>query len=214
MVRAEGLEPSQALLPNGFSYQLRLSPPPSGVCGLDYPFTFSRLLRGSGAARLVSTPSRTGFRSGLARDCHFRFPRIWAVLHRRFPGRALKFVLSPVRMPFRHARVVKNKVARNAANPIGLLSPVRLPVSPPGRVRFQDSTGCLLELPHCAAPKSTAAQMRLRGDTRGPFEVVFGQECRLLSRWRTYDSCAAFPWPRHPWETRPPPLSPPTAPAF
>ncbi len=25
--------------PNGFSYQLRLSPPPEGVCGLDYPFT-------------------------------------------------------------------------------------------------------------------------------------------------------------------------------
>ena len=42
--------------------------------------------------------------SGLARDCHFRFPRIWAVLHRRFPRRALKFSLSPLRMPFRHAR--------------------------------------------------------------------------------------------------------------
>jgi len=42
---------------------------------------------------------------GLARDCHLRFPRIWAVLHRRFPRRALKFPLSPLRMPFRHARV-------------------------------------------------------------------------------------------------------------
>jgi hypothetical protein len=28
------------------------------VCGLDYPFTFPRKLRGLGAARLVSTPSR------------------------------------------------------------------------------------------------------------------------------------------------------------
>src|SRR5438094_8149400 len=28
------------------------------VCGLDYPFTISRKVRGLGAARLVSTPSR------------------------------------------------------------------------------------------------------------------------------------------------------------
>jgi len=38
------------------------------VCGLDYPFTISRKLRGLGAARLVSTPSRlvlTGLGSGL-----------------------------------------------------------------------------------------------------------------------------------------------------
>jgi hypothetical protein len=48
VVRAGGLEPPQALLPYGFSYQLRLSPPsPSRqrrrVCGLDYPFTVLRL---------------------------------------------------------------------------------------------------------------------------------------------------------------------------
>ena len=55
MVRAEGLEPSRALRPNGFSYHLRLSPPPFGVCGLDYPFTVAFAV---GAARLVSTPSR------------------------------------------------------------------------------------------------------------------------------------------------------------
>jgi len=47
-----------------------------------------------------------GICPGLARDCHLRIPRIWAVLHRRFPGRALKFSLSPLRMPFRHARAV------------------------------------------------------------------------------------------------------------
>ena len=28
------------------------------VCGLDYPFTLPRKVRGLGAARLVSTPSR------------------------------------------------------------------------------------------------------------------------------------------------------------
>src|ERR1700730_7172492 len=65
VVRAEGLEPSRAIKLNGFSYRLRLSPPGRGflvrtrqVCGLDYPFTVSRKIRGLGAARLVSTPSR------------------------------------------------------------------------------------------------------------------------------------------------------------
>ena len=65
VVRAEGLEPSRAVKLNGFSYRLRLSPPGrdvSGharqVCGLDYPFTIPRNIRGLGAARLVSTPSR------------------------------------------------------------------------------------------------------------------------------------------------------------
>ena len=70
LVRAEGLEPSRTLRPNGFSYHLRLSPPPCGVCGLDYPFTVALAV---GAARLVSTPSRREHvvRPGLARDCHF-----------------------------------------------------------------------------------------------------------------------------------------------
>jgi len=111
MVRAEGFEPSRAVKLNGFSYRLRLSPPGrdvSGharqVCGLDYPFTIPRKIRGLGAARLVSTPSRSGA-PGLARDCHFRFPRIWAVLHRRFPGRALKFPQVRCVCRFRHARM-------------------------------------------------------------------------------------------------------------
>lgn len=42
LVRAEGLEPSRALRPNGFSCPLRLSPPLLScrrVWGLDYPFT-------------------------------------------------------------------------------------------------------------------------------------------------------------------------------
>ena len=65
VVRAEGVEPTRAVKPCGFSCRLRLSPPGRGaversgqVCGLDYPFTLPRKLRGLGAARLVSTPSR------------------------------------------------------------------------------------------------------------------------------------------------------------
>ena len=51
MVRAAGLEPARAM-PDGFSYQLRLSPPRdtlelgTRVCGLDYPFTLLRLAEG------------------------------------------------------------------------------------------------------------------------------------------------------------------------
>ena len=50
VVRAAGLEPAQAFRPYGFSYPLRLSPPPFGVWGLDYPFTLAR-------ARLRCCPS-------------------------------------------------------------------------------------------------------------------------------------------------------------
>src|SRR5215472_16173174 len=54
--------PHRPFEPCGFSYRLRLSPPRCSfrhpVCGLDYPFTVSRTIRGLGAARLVSTPSR------------------------------------------------------------------------------------------------------------------------------------------------------------
>ena len=79
MVRAEGVEPSRAVKLNGFSYRLRLSPPgcgalkrPRQVCGLDYPFTLSRKIRGLGAARLVSTPSRRKFPSGLGSGLPFQ----------------------------------------------------------------------------------------------------------------------------------------------
>jgi hypothetical protein len=99
VVRAEGVEPSQAVKPCGFSCLLRLSPPVRGAgrapaCGLWSGLSLHLLpvLWGLGAARLVSTPSRRNFRPGLARDCHFRFPRIWAVLHRRFPGEHSSFL--------------------------------------------------------------------------------------------------------------------------
>src|SRR5271155_5647636 len=58
------LNPHELFRLHGFSYRLRLSPPGRGalkrmrqVCGLDYPFTVPRKIRGLGAARLVSTPS-------------------------------------------------------------------------------------------------------------------------------------------------------------
>jgi hypothetical protein len=60
VVRAAGVEPAQAFRPYGFSYPLRLSPPPFGVWGLDYPFTLAR-------ARLRCCPSSLyTFPSGLA----------------------------------------------------------------------------------------------------------------------------------------------------
>ena len=84
--------------PNGFSYQLRLSPPSLDVCGLDYPFTIAFAV---GAARLVSTPSL----SGLARDCHVRgFPEFGQFCVSGFP-REHSTSSSPLRLPFRHARL-------------------------------------------------------------------------------------------------------------
>jgi hypothetical protein len=41
------------------------------VCGLDYPFTLPRHVRGLGAARLVSTPSRREFSAGLGSGLPF-----------------------------------------------------------------------------------------------------------------------------------------------
>lgn len=91
LVRAEGLEPSRTLRSNGFSCQPRLSPPPCGVCGLDYPFTVAFAL---GATRLVSTPSRRehNVRPGLARDCHFTgFPDFEQFYIAGFPARTQVF---------------------------------------------------------------------------------------------------------------------------
>src|ERR1051326_2264192 len=59
------------------------------------------LQRGLGAARLVSTPSRCRAWLGIAVE---RFPRVWAVLRPRFPAAHSK-ASSPLRLPFRHARV-------------------------------------------------------------------------------------------------------------
>src|SRR5258708_26528063 len=72
MVRAEGLEPSRTLRPNGFSCRATAFAAPAfspgfGVWTIPSPFPDTSPV--SGAARLVSTPSRP-FRAGLARDRH------------------------------------------------------------------------------------------------------------------------------------------------
>ena len=100
MVRAEGVEPSRAFAGPTDFHATSAFAAAMGVRGLDYPFGLPRIARSLAAARLVSTPSRTEtFRPSLARDRHFRVPRLWAVLHRRFPRRALKFSSSPLRLP-------------------------------------------------------------------------------------------------------------------
>jgi hypothetical protein len=90
VVRAEGVEPHRLFEPCGFSYRLRLSPSEAYVsqrpiCGLDYPFTFSRMIRGLGAApsSLYIFPGWI-HSPGLARDCHCQevFPNL-GVLRRR-----------------------------------------------------------------------------------------------------------------------------------
>ena len=73
------------------------------VCGLDYPFTLLRKFRSLGAARLVSTPSRlclSGLGSGLPLKVSPNLSSSASPVSRR----ALKSSLSPLRMPFRHAR--------------------------------------------------------------------------------------------------------------
>ena len=113
VVRAEGVEPSRAVKLNGFSYRLRLSPPGRGVlkrtrqvCGLDYPFTFPRKIRGLGAARLVSTPSRL--------ECSGRawlgiaisgFPEFGQFCIAGFPGEHSNSLQVRCVCRFRHARM-------------------------------------------------------------------------------------------------------------
>jgi len=96
VVRAVGVEPTQALQPCGFSCRLRLSPPARGA-----RFAVWTIPSPSpGAPGLRCCPSSLytfpfgNVRPGLARDCHCRFPRIWAVLHRRFPGEHSSFLKS------------------------------------------------------------------------------------------------------------------------
>ena len=56
-----------------------------------------------GAARLVPTlsrPSGSGLGAGSLKE---RFPRIWPVLHRGFPGEHSSFLSSPLCLSLRHA---------------------------------------------------------------------------------------------------------------
>lgn len=108
MVRAGGLEPPRAE-PDGFSYQLRFSPPPKVAqerlgSGLSLRHALSNS-QGLGAARLVSTPSTMLSHHSLARDRHLTgFPEFEQFYTARFRA-GTQFGLSPLRLPFRHARI-------------------------------------------------------------------------------------------------------------
>jgi len=100
------------------------------VCGLDYPFTLSRTIRGLGAARLVSTPSRLSSRRawlGVATDEEVS-PTLSSSAS-PVSRRALKFFSSPLRLPFRHARAQPSDFLSIIEHG-PLLSPVRLAISP------------------------------------------------------------------------------------
>ena len=90
--------------PNGFSYQLRLSPPPGTLIGLGRLWSGLSLHLASanqrlGAARLVSTPSAVLSRRGLARDRHLTgFPEFEQFCIAGFPA-STQSGLSPLRLP-------------------------------------------------------------------------------------------------------------------
>jgi hypothetical protein len=73
------------------------------VCGLDYPFTLLRKLRSLGAARLVSTPSRLCL-SGLGSGLPFKVSPNLSSSASPVSQTSTQVSLSPLRMPFRHAR--------------------------------------------------------------------------------------------------------------
>jgi hypothetical protein len=110
-VRAVGVEPTRAVKPCGFSCPLRLSPPSpkrrwrkGGFVVWTIPSP-SPVLRELGAARLVSTPSRRKYPSGLGSGSPFQVSPNLGSSASPVSRRALKFSSSPLRMPFRHARV-------------------------------------------------------------------------------------------------------------
>jgi hypothetical protein len=95
--------------PNGFSYQLRLSPPHLRVFthrrvrGLDYTFTLARSrLRCCPSSLYTFAPAVRPMR--LARDCLLPVPPNLSSSAPSVSRRALKFGSSPLRLPFRHAR--------------------------------------------------------------------------------------------------------------
>ena len=73
---------------------------PRQVCGLDYPFTVPRKIRGLGAARLVSTPSpeEYSFRAWLGIAIS-GFPEFGQFCIAGFPGEHSSFLSSPLRLP-------------------------------------------------------------------------------------------------------------------
>ena len=98
LVRAAGLEPAQALLPYGFSYQLRLSPPRIGAFVVwTIPSPWLRRFRRSFRrypSSLYTFPS-----PGLARDCHLTGSPEFGQFYFSVSRRALNLRLSPLRLP-------------------------------------------------------------------------------------------------------------------
>jgi hypothetical protein len=117
VVRAGGLEPPRAE-PDGFSYPLRFSPPPREARRLGSGLSLRRAVgnsQGLGAARLVSTPSTALSRRSLARDRHLTgFPEFEQFCTARFRV-GTQFGLSPLRLPFRHARLTERGYKRFSA---------------------------------------------------------------------------------------------------
>jgi hypothetical protein len=106
-VRAEGLEPSRALRPNGFSYPstafaaLGCS---AKVWGLDYPFTspgyVSPVFRCCPSSLYTFPTESYLLRQGLARDRHFTgFPEFEQFCTASFPAGTQVSRLSPMRLP-------------------------------------------------------------------------------------------------------------------
>jgi hypothetical protein len=98
------LNPHGPCGPTDFHARLRLSPPLLScrrVWGLDYPFTMSRIpFRFSGAARLVSTPSRPFFSRAWLGIAMLQGSPTLSSSAPPVSRRALKFFrLSPMRLP-------------------------------------------------------------------------------------------------------------------
>jgi hypothetical protein len=110
LVRAEGVEPSRAFWTLRIFVPLRLSPPTpgGGFVAWTIPSPAGAIRGRCCPSSLYTFPARcrcvrdmlTGLGSGLPSPASarpgLRVPRIWAVLHRRFPRRALKFLLKSV----------------------------------------------------------------------------------------------------------------------
>ena len=99
MVRAVGLEPTQALRPNGFSYHFGFRRRPDGRSwsGL----SLHRGVAALGAARLVSTPSRFRAWLGIAIEGFPDFEQFYVF---GFPKRTQNSIQVRCVYQFRHAR--------------------------------------------------------------------------------------------------------------
>ena len=111
MVRAGGLEPPQALRPCGFSCRLRLSPPGHGrsrACVRFVVWTIPSPYPGTPGLRccpssLYTFPTNISVRAWLGITIA-GFPEFGQFCIASFPA-CTQVALSPLRMPFRHARV-------------------------------------------------------------------------------------------------------------